>query len=146
VGDKVRILTFDEPTLSGEFAVNADGGISFPLIGNVPALGRHSAQVADEITHRLAAGYLKSPKVSIEVVTFRPVYVLGEVNKPGEYPYAPGMTALTAVATAQGFTYRADDRHVYIRHGDQSSQAELPLTTTVKIEPGDLIRIGERYF
>ncbi len=146
VGDQLRVVTFDEPTLSGDFAVNSAGAISFPLVGDVKAANLTSDQVAAELTRKLADGYLKAPKVSIEVIGFRPIYVLGEVNKPGEYPYAPGMTVMTAVATAQGFTYRAEEKHVLIRAENQAVPRRVQLGGTVLVEPGDVIRVGERYF
>jgi polysaccharide export outer membrane protein len=102
VSDKVRILIFNEPTLSGEFNVNSNGAIAFPLIGDVKAEGRTTTEVGKEISDRLAEGYLRSPQVSIDVLTFRPFFILGEVNKPGEYPYINGLTVLQAVATAEG--------------------------------------------
>jgi polysaccharide export outer membrane protein len=146
VGDKLRILTFDEPNLSGEFTVNTDGAISFPLIGDVKAVNLTADQVAASITRELAAGYLRAPRVSIDVLEYRPVYILGEVNKPGEYPYAPGMTVMTAVATANGFTYRADQKHVYIKTPNQTTASRVRLVDTIQVKPGDVIRIGERYF
>jgi polysaccharide export outer membrane protein len=144
VADKVRIKVFNEETLSDEFAVNANGAISFPLIGDVLAAGRTTSEVRDDIQRRLADGYLRNPRVGIDVLTFRPFYILGEVNKPGEYPYSTGLTADKAAATAGGFTYRAERKRVFIRHaGDPSEQAAVP---SVMIRPGDTIRVGERYF
>jgi protein involved in polysaccharide export with SLBB domain len=144
VADKVRILVFDEPKLSGEFAVNANGAISFPLIGDVKAVDRTTSDIGAEIRTRLADGYLRDPRVSIDVLTFRPFYILGEVNKPGEYPYSTGLTALNAIATAGGFTYRAQRKRIFIkRAGTAAEEATAP---TVAVRPGDTIRIGERYF
>jgi len=146
VGDRLRITTFDEPNLSGDFAVNANGAISFPLIGDIPATGRTTDQLAKAMTRRLAAGYLKAPRVSIDVIGYRPFYVLGEVNQPGQYPYSPGMTVTRAVATADGFTYRADRHHALLKHEHQPAPTRVTLTGGVPVRPGDVVKIGERYF
>jgi protein involved in polysaccharide export with SLBB domain len=146
VADEVRVTVFDEPTLSGEFSVNSDGKIALPLIGDVPAAGRTADSVGEAIETALRAGYLRDPKVSVEVLTFRPFYILGEVNKPGKYPFSDDLTVLNAVATAGGFTYRADKHHVYIRHSKEMSEHRVMLEPTTEVQPGDTVRIGERYF
>lgn len=144
--DKVRIIVFDEPTLSGEFTVNANGALSLPLIGDVPVRGLTPSQVADKIRTALKGGYLLEPKVSIDVMTFRPFYILGEVNKPGEYPYSSGLTVDAAVAMAEGYTYRAEKKRVLIRHAGEETARKLPITPGLRVYPGDIIRIGERYW
>lgn len=145
-GDKVRILVYNEPNLTGEYTVNSGGMISFPLIGDVNALDRTTLDVKSEIEQKLAAGYLRSPQVSIDVLSYRPFYILGEVNKPGDYPYSAGLTVLRAVATAEGFTYRADQRHVYLKHSGDSKETRYSLDSDILVQPGDTLRIGERYF
>jgi polysaccharide export outer membrane protein len=104
--DKVRILTFGEDALSGEFTVSGTGTIALPLIGEVKAEGLNTTELQAKIESAYREGYLKDPKISVEVITFRPYYILGEVTRPGEYPYTNGLTALNAVATANGFTSR----------------------------------------
>lgn len=146
VADRVRILIYNEPTLSGEFVVNSNGAIAVPLIGDVVATSKTATELSSEITARLSQGYLRDPRVSIDVVNFRPFYILGEVNKPGEYPYSNGLTVLNAVATAQGFTYRADKRRVYIKSAGKEAEEALRLSSAVEVKPGDTIRIGERIF
>lgn len=144
--DKVRILIFDEPSLSGEFFVNANGKLSLPLIGDVQAAGVTTTALAGNIQRKLADGYLKEPRVSIDVLTFRPFYILGEVNKPGEYPYSSGLTVLNAVATAEGFTYRASKKTVIIKHAGEAEEEKVSLTPDLRVRPGDTIRIRERLF
>lgn len=144
--DKVRIIVFDEPTLSGEFLVNANGSLSLPLIGDVPAANLTPTEIARNIRLKLQDGYLREPRVSIDVLTFRPFYILGEVNKPGEYPYSSGLTVDNAVATAQGFTYRADKKKVFIKRAGETVTRRLKLTPDLRVHAGDTIRIGERYF
>lgn len=145
-GDKLRIIVFGEDSLSGEFSVPGGGTIAFPLVGDVQASGLTVNQLQAEIEGKLRDGYLKEPHVSIEVLNYRPFYILGEVTKPGEYPYTNGLTVLNAVATANGFTYRADTRHVFIRRANDPVEHEYPLTSMTPVAPGDTIRIKERFF
>jgi len=145
-GDKVRVTVFNEPTLSGEFFVSGDGALSLPLVGDVPAGNKTTKDVAAEFARLLADGYLRDPKVSMEVITYRPFFILGEVTTPGQYPYVSGMTAFSAVATASGFTPRAKKNRVYIRRHGEEAELEYELTPNLRVLPGDTIRIGERYF
>lgn len=145
-GDKVRIIVYNEPTLSNEFTIGSDGQLSFPLIGSINAAGRTTSQLGEDMTGRLGSGYLKNPRVSVEVLTFRPFYILGEVQKAGQYPYAPGMTVLNAVATAGGFSYRAERRIAFIRRSGSTRELPVKIAPDLMVAPGDTIRIGERYF
>ena len=144
--DKVRVNVFGEEALTGEFLVGGSGKISLPLIGEVQAAGLTIAELQEEIANALRQGYINEPRVSAEVLNYRPFYILGEVNKPGEYPYTNNLTVLNAVATAEGFTYRADTRRVYIKRADGVGEQAFPLTTATQVAPGDTIRIGERFF
>ncbi len=144
--DKVRIITFGETALTGEFVVSGSGTISLPLIGEVKAIGLTTGELQDEIQTALKNGYLTDPKVNVEVLNYRPFYILGEVTKPGEYPFVNGLTVLNAVATANGFTYRADTHRVYIKRANDNAEHEVDLNTSTVVQPGDTIRIKERYF
>jgi len=144
--DKVRVIVFNEENLSGEFLISGSGMVSYPLIGDVKAAGLTVPEFQQALQTRLAAGYLRDPRVSVEVMNYRPFYILGEVNKPGEYPYSTGLTVLNAVARAEGFTYRADSRRVWVRRAGDNRERELALTSTTVVMPGDTIRIGERFF
>ena len=144
--DKVRVIVFGEESLSGEFVVSGSGSLSLPLIGTVSVLGLTATQAQDAIAVALKEGYLRDPKVNVEVLNFRPFYILGEVNKPGEYPYTNGLTVFNAVARAEGFTYRADTRKVYLKHAAETAEHASPLNTNTVVQPGDTIRIGERRF
>jgi polysaccharide export outer membrane protein len=146
VADKVRVIVFNEDSLSGEFIVSDNGSLSLPLIGDVKASGRTPREVIQDIQNRLADGYLREPRVSMDVLTYRPFYILGEVGKPGEYPYSSGLTVMNAVATASGFTYRANKRKIFIKRAGETGEQVLPLTPDLRVGPGDTIRIGERYF
>ena len=145
-GDRLSIITFDEPQLTGNFAVGTNGMVSLPWIGDVQAQGRTEAELRADIEARLKDGYILNPQVSVQVLTYRPFYILGEVNRPGEYPYVSGLSVVSAVATAQGFTYRANKKRVYIKRAGQPTELTLPLSPATEIRAGDTIRIGERYF
>ena len=145
-GDKLRLIIFGEPDLSGEFTISGDGVVSLPLIRDVRAAGLTASQLQANVENAFKEGYLKDPRVSIEVLTFRPFYILGEVVKPGEYPYSNGITVVNAVALASGFSYRANQKKVLIRHAGATTEEELPLTSMTPVAPGDTIRIAERYF
>lgn len=144
--DKVRMTVYGEPSLSGEFFVSGSGLMSLPLIGEIKAGGMTVGQFQLAVQKALSDGYLKDPRVNAEVLTFRPFYILGEVEKPGTYPYTSGLTVLNAVATAGGFTYRADKRTVWIKHNGETSEVKGELTPSIVVAPGDTIRIGERFF
>lgn len=145
-GDKIRVITYGEESLTGEFQVGGTGKVSMPLVGELPAAGLTAREFQTNVENALKEGYLKDPRVSVEVLNYRPFYILGEVTKPGEYPYTNGLTVLNAVATANGFTYRANKGRVYIKRADGQKEEEYPLTGTTKVAPGDTIRIGERFF
>ena len=145
-GDKIRLSVFGEEELSGEFVVSGAGLLSIPLAGDIPAKGRTITDIQRAVEESLRARYILNPQVSAEVLTYRPFYVLGEVNKPGTYPYAAGLTVLNAVATAGGFTYRGDDSRVYIRRDGSLREEAFSLTSSLQVAPGDTIRIAERLF
>jgi polysaccharide export outer membrane protein len=149
-GDQIRVITYDETQLSNTFTVGDNGKIAFPLIGSVVASGRTPNQVASEIVASLQNSQLVNrPSVSVEVVQYRPISVLGEVNHPGQYPYQPGMTTLDAVALAGGFTYRAVTGYAsdWRTAGNGSADAvKGKVGPGSRLEPGDVVTIYERYF
>ncbi len=146
-GDVIRIITFGDQQLSGEFHIDSNGMIAVPLLGYVTAAGLTPSEVQASITQQLAEKQLfHDPSVAVEIVTYRPVFVLGEVSKPGQYPYQPGMTMLTAVAVAGGFTYRAlDDYGAVVRVVDGKG-TEGRVDRQSLLQPGDVLTIFERHF
>jgi polysaccharide export outer membrane protein len=146
-GDKVRIIVFGGEQLTGEFRINDSGTLSLPLLGSVRAAGdtpeRLQQRIADELKSK---NLFEKPNVSVEVTQYRPVFILGEVSKPGEYPYEPGMTILSAVSTAGGFTYRAvTDMASVVRTADGVS-TEGTVARQSRVQPGDVITVFERHF
>lgn len=146
MGDKVHISVFGEANLSGDYTVSPDGRITLPLAGPVQAAGLTIPQLQQSVTKTLGDGFVQNPNVTVTASGLRPYYILGEVNKPGQYDYTPDLTVMGAVATAQGFTYRADMDEIYIRHARDPSEQEYPLTPSTAVEPGDTIRVAQRYF
>lgn len=145
-GDRLRVIVFGQDNLSNVYAVDSQGRISMPLIGAVDATGRTTGQLERQIEGRLRGGFLREPKVSVEVDAYRPFFILGEVTSSGQFPYVNGMTVQTAVAIAGGFTPRGD-RHVAIISREVNGEiltGKVPLTQPVL--PGDTITIRERWF
>lgn len=145
-GDKLRVSVFGQTELNGEYVVDGAGNVQLPLIGLVKAAGRTVSDFQKNLTAKLAEGFFVNPSVSVEVANYRPFYIIGEVRNPGEFPYVNGMTVLNAVALAGGFTSRADDTEVYIRRNGASKEVQLPTDETTKVQPGDFIRVPERFF
>lgn len=145
-GDKLSVNVFGESELSGEFLVGDDGRVDLPLIGAVQAQGQSVTEFQNAVVARYSSGYLKDPKVSVSVLNYRPFFIQGEVGKGGEYPYKAGLTVQDAVAIAGGYTYRANTNKAFIRRAGQDREQEVPTNQRVAINPGDIIRIPERFF
>lgn len=145
-GDKVHITVFGEEALTADYEVTATGAVAFPLIGEVPAIGLTPEQLSAAITQRLQQGYLRNPRVTTAMLTYRPFFILGEVNNPGSYPFSANLNVMSAVATAGGYTYRANRRRVFIRRMGETEEHPYEINSGVSIQPGDTVRIGERFF
>jgi protein involved in polysaccharide export with SLBB domain len=143
-GDKVRITVFNEENLSGEFEIDGRGSLAYPLVGTIEAQGMTPRQLEQKLVTRLGQDYLRDPSVSVEVLTYRPFYILGEVRTPGSYPYVNDMSVLNAVALAGGYTYRARTGSAVIKRAGSTEEQTVDATTSVF--PGDVITIRERYF
>jgi protein involved in polysaccharide export with SLBB domain len=145
-GDQIHITVFGQPDMTGNYQIDGKGMLAFPLIGRVHAGGLTAAGLQEEITHRLSPDYIRHPSVSVEVLNYRPFYILGEVNKPGAYPYVNGMTVLNAAAIAGGFTYRAKDEDFSIMRNENGQHVKLDANDDTPVRPGDVITIPERFF
>jgi len=144
-GDKIKLIVYGEDNLSGLYEVSPSGSVSLPLIGTIAAAGHTRAELERQIARRYV-GFVKDAKVTVTVIEFRPFYIMGEVLRPGKYPYESGLNALTAISTAGGLTYRASKSSVLIQRPGEDAWHEYPLTASVTVGPGDLVRIPERYF
>jgi polysaccharide biosynthesis/export protein len=145
-GDKLRVTVFGEDKLSGEYQIDNAGFVSLPLAGTVQAVDLTKPQLEQSLTNKLKGEYLRNPKITVDVINFRPFYVLGEVQKPGEYQFRSGLNVLSAVAIAGGATYRASTSKVLIQRAGTSEMKEYPQSPTVLVMPGDVVRLPERFF
>ena len=145
-GDRLRITVFGQDGLTNSYAVDAAGNITMPLVGSIAARGRTPAQLSRALTERLKQGYIREPKVAIEVEAYRPFFIHGEVVTPGQYAFVPNMTVEKAIAIAGGFGPRADRSKAIVSRtiGGQTTRASVPLTYPLR--PGDTLRIDERWF
>lgn len=145
-GDLLRITVFNQKDLSGDYTINGAGQIALPLIGDVNAKDLTAKQVEQGIAEKLMPDYLLNPRVSVQVLNYRPFYILGEVKQPKSYPYVDGMTYLNAVAIAGGYTYRAKEDHVVVIRMNDPQKRELTLKMDERVLPGDVIHVKERFF
>lgn len=145
-GDRLRVIVFGQDGLSNTYAVNSSGNISMPLIGSVHAQGLTTAALEHSVADRLRNGFIREPKVSIEVDAYRPFFVLGEVTTAGQFPYIAGMTAETAVAVAGGFTPRANKYEVDLTRVVEGHPVTASVPVDQPIKPGDTIFVRERFF
>ena len=145
-GDRVRVTVFGEPDLSGEFEIDATGKVSLPLVGDIRIGGQQLRQAEQSVADRLAQGSLANPRVNIEVLNYRPFYIIGEVNQPGSYPYVNGMSVLTAVAVAGGYTYRAKQDRVILTRANDPQRRRYRASPDTPVLPGDVVEVPERLF
>jgi protein involved in polysaccharide export with SLBB domain len=142
-GDKLRVTVFNETDLSGDFDVDGMGFVRLPLIGQIQAQGLSAYQLEERIAASYSDGrFLINPRVNVEVTTYRPFYIIGQVAKPGEYPYVNAMTAPNAIALAGGYTDEAAQATLYVRHEGDTKEVEVPADATTRIAPGDVVRVA----
>jgi polysaccharide export outer membrane protein len=146
-GDRVRLTVFRHEDLSGEFDVDGEGFLALPLVGEIRGAGMNARQLESQIEDQLKeGGYLVNPQVSLEVLNYRPFYIIGEVNNPGSYQYVNGMTVINAVALAGGFSYRADQDDIIITRGGSEGRRLEDVRLDTAVLPGDIIEVTERFF
>lgn len=144
--DKIRVTVFGEPDLSGDFMISGTGALALPLVGAVNVGGMTIQEVEQALATRLKQGILNNPKISVEVLNYRPFYILGEINNPGSYQYVDGMRVLNAIAVGGGFTYRADKGDIKIRREENGKTVEVKVKQETLVMPGDVVEVGERFF
>ncbi|MFY8106038.1 MAG: polysaccharide biosynthesis/export family protein [Elstera sp.] len=145
-GDRVRIQVFNEPDLSGDYDIDGTGLISLPLIGQISTGGLRVTELEGTIAKALGNGYLKNPRVTALVLTYRPFYIYGEVRQPGGFPYVNGMRMVNAVVLAGGYTARARQGRLRITRMVNGQKTELEGNDDTPVLPGDIIRVPERFF
>ena len=145
-GDKLHVSVYGEDDLSGEYQIDGSGMIRLPLIGTLRAAGYTAPAMEAAIAGALAQGYLRNPRVNVEISAYRPFYIIGAVNRPGEYPYVNNMSALDAVALGGGFTDQAVSSTIYVRHEGSTREEELPASQLTRVWPGDVVRVKTTLF
>jgi protein involved in polysaccharide export with SLBB domain len=145
-GDRVKVVVFGHPDLSGDYEVNSEGRLSLPLIKSFPAAGLTLEEIENAIADKLSPDYLKNPRVGVVVLEYRPFYILGEVKSPGSYPYSSNMSVVAAVALAGGYTYRAKKNKVTIIRASDPEHQKTPVDDNAPVMPGDVIEVPERFF
>ena len=145
-GDKIRVDVFGEDKLGGEYQLDQAGQVSMPLAGTIKAQGMTQAQLEQALAKKLRSEYLRSPKVTVTIATLAPFYIIGEVQKPGQFDYRSGLNVLTAIAVAGGPTYRASRSSVQIQRRGETRMRDYPISASVPVLPGDVIKVPERYF
>jgi polysaccharide export outer membrane protein len=145
-GDRVRITVFEQDSLTNTYAVDQAGYISFPLVGAVAARGQTPSQIEAQLAVKLKNGYIRDPDVTVEVDTYRPIFVMGEVNAAGQYSYVPGMTVQKAVAAAGGYSPRANQANADITREINGKVITGRVLTSDPLLPGDTIYVRERLF
>jgi polysaccharide export outer membrane protein len=147
-GDKLKVNVFNEPDLSGEYQVSDDGRIAFPLIGELRAGGSSAEEVRQHLIDALRNGFVRNPRVTVEIANYRPINVVGEVRNAGQFTYRPGISIKDAIAMAGGYTYRANTGAVYVTRSAGGEQISIDLKSKdgATVMPGDNIRVPERYF
>lgn len=144
--DKLRVTVYGEDDLSGEFQIDTAGYIRLPLVGQIKAAGFTAHELEARVKATLDNGYLQDARVAIEVTAYRPFYIIGQVGKPGQYPYVSNMSGLDAIALAGGFTGKAMESTIYIRHEGEIEEHSVDLDQLTRIEPGDVVRVPETAF
>lgn len=145
-GDKIKVTVFGHEDLSGEFEVDGTGRVAMPLIQFVEVGGLSVREAESAIEGKLSPDYLKNPKASVEILNYRPFYILGEVENPGSYQYVTGMTVLESVALAGGFTYRARQKKMTVIRASDPEKKKVRASIGTKVLPGDVIEVPERRF
>ncbi len=147
-GDKLRISFFGKhySDLSGDYEIDGAGIVPLPLVENILLGGKTLSEAEYAIKAAYKPDYVKNPRVSVQVLNYRPFYIWGQVNSPGSYPYVNGITVLEAVVIAGGFTKRAKQDTLKVIRGNDSSRTEHDATLGDVILPGDVIEVAQRYF
>ncbi|MCP4326589.1 MAG: polysaccharide export protein [Psychromonas sp.] len=145
-GDEIQILVYDEPDLTVEITINDDGKVNFPLIGLLNVLGKTAPEVQKLIHDGLLGDYLLNPSVQVDIISYRPFYIHGEVKKPGAYPYKPGLNIDQAIALAGGLTERASVSKIFIKKAQSEKSEGDKVKLTYSVSPGDIITIEQSFF
>jgi polysaccharide export outer membrane protein len=147
VGDRIRVTVQGVDAANREYTVSDTGNISMPLIGIIKVGGLTPHEVETRIAARATELQIRgNPSTTVEVEQYRPFFILGEVQRPGLYPYTPGMTVRTAVAIAGGYTFRAEEDHVAITRTTGGKAVEGRASPSTAVQPNDTVYVYESWF
>lgn len=144
-GDSIKIVVFGEPDLSMDLKITDSGEFTYPFLGELRVLGKTVDEVEQEIYDGLLGDYLVAPSVNVAVLEYRPFYINGEVQRPGSFPFSPGITVRKAIALAGGFTERASRRKIFVDRVDDGME-QLPIDLDERVRPGDTLTIEQGFF
>jgi polysaccharide export outer membrane protein len=145
-GDQVAISVFGEPDLSVEFTLSDNGMLNYPFLGEIRIAGLTMPELERRIADGLRGDYLINPEVTVSMKQYRQFYLNGEVNRPGGYPYQPGLTLEKALALAGGLSPRAARNKILVkRAGDLSSEA-VSIRMSDPVRAGDVITVPQSFF
>jgi protein involved in polysaccharide export with SLBB domain len=144
--DEIALAVYGEPELSKTYKLGPSGDVELPLVGQVKAAGLTIDALAAAVQAQLGSRFLRNPSVAGSIVTYRPFYILGEVNKPGQYPFTIGLTLEGAVALGGGFSYRAQMDYVFLQSENEDEEVRVKVSPQLIVRPGDRIRVAERFF
>jgi len=145
-GDRIHITVYGQDLMTNDYMVDRDGTIALPLAGRIQVGDMVTADAEAAIRKKLAKGIVVNPNVTVDVIQYRPIYVIGEVNKPGAYDYTSNIVMINAVALAGGFTYRASKEGVTVLRGAEAKEQRYRATQTTALQPGDVVVVPERFF
>jgi len=146
-GDMITIRVVGEDELKRERLRLSDAGtISFPILGEVRVKGMTVGALEEQITRGLKGRYLVNPQVTVSIDEYRNFFVNGMVEKPGGYPFSPGLTVRKAISIAGGFRERASREKIHIIRDDDPKQTPKRVDLNTAILPGDILTIEESFF
>ncbi len=156
-GDKFQLTVHNEEQLSGEFTVSSEGTISYPYLGKIEVSGKTCSDLETELATGLSDGYLNQPSVRCAITEYnsKRIFIFGEVNAPGSFPYRSNITIIEAMALAGGFSTQADTNRTKLSRviNGTEIQVQVPVqeivegrSRNIKLLPGDIVFIPENRY
>ena len=145
-GDEISITVYEEDDLSMTLRIDQSGTFDYPYLGQIVAKGKSTNALKNEITAGLLQDILINPSVNISIITYRDFYIDGEVQRPGSYPYQPGLTLEKAIALGGGFTERAAKGKISVIRAADTSRVSRPIELNEPVSAGDVIAVPQSFF
>ena len=145
-GDRIAISVFGQPDLSVEFTVSDNGVLSYPLLGEIRIAGQTMPELEQRIVGGLRGDYLINPEVTVSMVEYRPFFLNGEIERPGSYPYQPGLTLEKALALGGGLSPRAARNKILVKRASDLSGVTVNIKMSDPVHAGDVITVPQSFF